>query len=331
MSVGDYRLIADIGGTNARFALLEVGSEQPVSTETLACADYVSLVDAVKAYLALVPFAKPTEAVIAIATAVVGDHVSMTNHVWQFSIRETREALALDRLKVLNDFTALALVVPHLTDDMCHQVGGGQAVSRSAKALIGAGTGLGVSGVLSLGNIWVPLQGEGGHVAYGGCNEREFKIIQAIRNQLGHVSAESLVSGSGLVLLYRTLLRLRTGREVDGIQPAEITQKALEKRCLVAADAVDLFCEILGHVARDLTLTLGARGGVYIGGGIVPKILEMFAVSKFRQRFEQHGRFAQYLSEIPTYVIVSELPALRGAALALRPEYETLGINSIRS
>lgn len=331
MSDSHYRLVADIGGTNARFALLEAGSEQPVATKTLACADYSSLVDAISAYLATVPFAKPSEAVIAIATAVVGDRVSMTNHAWQFSICETREVLALERLKVLNDFTALALVVPHLTEDMICQVGGGCAVPHHAKALIGAGTGLGVSGVLPLGELWVPVQGEGGHVAYDGRNEREFKIVQALRNQLGHVSAESLVSGAGLVLLYKTLLRLREGQYAGDIQPAEVTQKAMDRSCLVAVDAVDLFCEIFGRVAGDLALTLGARGGVYIGGGIIPKMLELFSASKFRTRFQQHGRFGQYLSEIPTYVITSDCPALRGAALACRPEYASLGINSVRS
>lgn len=330
MRVNTHCLVADIGGTNARFALLEGESEQPIAAETLACADYPTLVDAVRAYLASVPFAQPSEAVLAIATAVVGDQVSMTNHVWQFSISASREALGLERLTVLNDFTALALAVPHLPDTMCHPIGGGQAVAQCAKALIGPGTGLGVSGVIPLGDTWVPLQGEGGHVAYGGCNEREFTIIQTIRNQSGSVTAESLLSGDGLVLMYQTLVRLRTGQDTV-VKPWQVTQRALEGSCLIAVDTVALFCEILGRVARDLALTLGARGGVYIGGGIVPQMLELFSQSKFRARFQQHGRFEHYLRDIPTYVIVSDYPALLGAALVLqRAEYQGLGITCSR-
>lgn len=329
MNTRNYRLIADIGGTNARFALLEGDSHTPVEAVNFVCADYPTVVDAVRAYLELVPFAKPVDAAMAVATVVTNDQLKMTNHSWGFSVNETRQALGLSQLKVLNDFTALALEIPHLPAEKFYQVGGGVADEQHVKAVIGPGTGLGVSGVVPLNGSWFPLQGEGGHVSYGPLNERETKVIQIIRKEMSHVSAESLVSGSGLSLLYRAISQLEGGDPVK-LDPPKIAQMAIDGICPVANEALSMFCEILGSVAGNLALTLGARGGVYIGGGIVPKVLDYFSSSGFRRRFEQHGRFTQYLSEIPTSVVTTKYPALMGAAFSLEPEYKSIGVTSYR-
>ena len=329
MSDSNYSLIADIGGTNARFALLEGTNQTPIEAQNHVCANYPSIVDAIRSYLDSVPFAKPNNAAIAVATKVTDDQLKMTNNSWAFSIAMTRQALELEQLKVINDFTGLALAIPHLSPEHCYKVGGGLEVDQQVKAVIGPGTGLGVSGAVPLNGSWFPLQGEGGHVSYGPLNERESEIIGVIKKGMDHVSAESLVSGSGLSLLYQAISQLE-GSDATNLAPEEITEKAVDGSCPIAIEALTIFCEVLGSVAGNLALTLGSRGGVYIGGGIVPKVLDYFSTSGFRSRFEQKGRFTQYLSDIPTHVITAKYPALTGAAFSLNPEYKTIGITSYR-
>ena len=329
MNTNDYHLIADIGGTNARFALTEKLSQVPSHALNLVCADYANLTDAVNAYLETVPFAKPSNASFAIATGVTNDALKMTNNKWVFSIEETRIALNLNQLKVINDFTGLALAIPHLTSEHYVQIGEGKIAEKHTKAVIGPGTGLGVSGAIPVNGSWFPLEGEGGHVSYGPLNEREASVIAMMKDTMEHVSAEALVSGSGVKTLYQSLLRIE-GKEPKNIKPEQISQMAIEGSCPIATEALSMFCSILGSVAGNLALTIGTRGGVYIGGGIIPKNLEYFIASEFRERFEQHGRFTQYLSEIPTFVITAKYPALMGAAYSLNSEYEAIGITSYR-
>jgi glucokinase len=194
-------------------------------------------------------------------------------------------------------------------------------------AVLGPGTGLGVSGVIAAGNHWVPLESEGGHASYGPLNDREQAIIAIVRERLEHVSAESLVSGRGLSQIYAAITRIDRGEGIL-LTPGEITQRALANTCASAVEALGIFCCILGTIAGNLALTLGARGGVYIGGGIVVKILDFFTRSGFRERFEQHGRLSPYLSNIPTYVINTDYPALIGAVVALGEAYANVGIVS---
>ncbi|MBJ6612047.1 MAG: glucokinase [Candidatus Thiothrix moscowensis] len=328
MYSNNFNLVADIGGTNARFALVRQDGHVLLEPTTLVCRDYPSIVDAISAYLGVVSVAQPVDAAIAVAAPVVQDRLYMTNHSWGFAVGEVRRALGLRRLKVLNDFTALALALPCLTPEHLCQCGGGEAKAGQAKALLGAGTGLGVSGAIPCGGNWIPLQGEGGHVSYGPLNDAESQVIHCIRQGMGHVSAESLVSGAGLSLLYQTLYQLEHGEPVR-VEPLRVVQQAVEAACPVALAALEMFCCILGSLAGNLALTLGATGGVYIGGGIVPRILDYFSRSGFRQRFQDHGRFSVYLQDIPVYVITAPYPALTGAALALNPTYRGIGITSL--
>lgn len=321
-------LVADIGGTNARFALVERGGYMPQHERTLACANYRSLIDAALAYLDDVSHPMPESVSLAIATPVSSDRIAMTNHVWDMSVKETRKALGLRSLKVLNDYTALALALPYLGKDDYHQVGEGSAVEKQVMAVLGPGTGLGVSGAICAGDYWLPLQSEGGHIAYGPLNDRETAIIDVIRQYHNFVSAETLVSGPGLVLLYESIAKC-DGVKNELLSPEQITTKALKETNATAEEAVAMFCGILGAIAGNLALILGARGGVFVGGGIVPRLGGYFARSSFRARFEHNSRFGQYLAEIPTYVISSKYPALIGAAIAVRQQYSHLGVSSV--
>ncbi len=320
-------LIADIGGTHARFALVDNTEGVPFEAKALNCSDYATLVDAVESYLSDVSSPRPNRAGFSIATAVEKDQLMMTNHIWNFSIRQTRKSLRLKSLKVFNDYAALALALPYLTTADYSQICGDQAPNGQVMAVLGPGTGLGVSAVTQFGNHWAPLQGEGGHVSYGPLNERETAVIEIIRRKIDHVSAECLLSGSGLTTIYRSIAEL-DDRKAEPLMPEEITAMAINKTSAIAEEGLSIFCAVLGSVAGNLALTIGARGGVFIGGGIVPKLGEYFPQSLFRQRFDQHGRLTGYLQNIPTYVIQSKYPALRGAAIALAQDYQNLGITS---
>lgn len=310
------RMIADIGGTNARFALLD-GTDRRDEV-VLACADYPDLVSATEEYLKRVGAklnGRPLEAAIAIAGPVTGDIIRMTNHVWQFSAAHTRQQLQLRRLIVLNDFTALAMAVRHLKGSDLEQIGGGKAQPNAPIAVIGPGTGLGVSGLIPSGQHWIPLQGEGGHVTLSVMNERELAVLQQLQQRFSHVSAERVISGPGLVTLYDALCGVE-GVIPEVLTPPEITKRAQEGTCRICFETVGMFCALLGTMAGNLVLTLGALGGAYIGGGIAPGLGPMFTSSRFRDRFEDKGRFTDYVSRVPTYVIRAELPALLGLASA---------------
>ena len=311
------RLIADIGGTNARFALLEDRTWR--EEKVLQCADYPDIVSAIEHYLESVGAhrgpARPLEGALAIAGPITGDIVRMTNHAWQFSAARTREALGWRRLIMVNDFTALAMGIRHLPQNELEQIGGGQAVANAPLALLGPGTGLGVSGLIPTGDHWIALQGEGGHVTLPVMNEREMAVLQQLRQRFAHVSAERVICGPGLVNLYDAVCALE-GVVPKVLAPPEITRRAREGSCGLCLEALSMFCAMLGTLAGNLVLTLGAVGGCYIGGGIVPGLGSFFTTSHFRDRFEDKGRFADYLSRVPTYVIRSKLPAFVGLATA---------------
>ena len=314
------RLLAYIGGTNIRLAWQDQPDGPLHDTRVLPCAQFPTVDAALSAYLAEVNIATPREAAFGIANPVTGDAIRMTNHSWSFSQRAVREAFGFERLVVINDFTALALALPLLTPAQLRPVGGGVAVPGAAIALLGPGTGLGVSGLVfppgsSLG---VPLSGEGGHVTLAAQTQREFDVLAILQERYGHVSAERAVCGAGLVDLYHALRRLaqRGGKEVSSA--AQVTELALQANDPLALEALELFCGFLGSVAGNLALTLGARGGVFIGGGMVPRLGTWFDQSPFRARFESKGRFQSYLATIPCWVIdPSATPALFGASRAL--------------
>jgi len=315
------RLLGDIGGTNARLGWQAGEGAEIEQIHVLPCAEYASLSDAIEAYLKVTGLSRPACAALGMALPVSGDLVRMTNHHWRFSISAVREQLGLHRLLVLNDFTALALALPHLPPSSLLQIGPlCEPVSLAPVGLIGPGTGLGVSGLVPVpgSGRWLPLAGEGGHVSLSASTAEEFAVVEQLQRRYGHASAERAVSGTGLLDLYQLLSQIRGGQSMVLRSPAEVLEQALLVPAGLASDVLEMFCGFLGSVAGDLALTLGARGGIYIGGGIVPRFKERFAQSSFRARFEAKGRYASYLRAIPTWLIdAPQSPALLGASLAL--------------
>lgn len=318
------RLIADIGGSYARFAL-ETAPGRFEHIEALRCDAHAVLQSAIGAYLDMLPPGpRILQAGLAVATPVDGDQVRMTNSPWQFSIEALRKRLGLDALVVVNDFTALAMAVPRLQAEDLMQIGGGQADATGVIGLLGSGSGLGASGLIPAAEGWIALGAEGGHASFAPCDEREIALLRHAWRQFGHVSFERLLSGPGLVLIRQALADLR-GQQIEAMDPAEITAHALAASDVLCIEVVDTFCTLLGTAAANLALTLGARGGIYLGGGIVPRLGALFARSDFRRRFEDKGRFSAYLAAIPTFVITSEHATLLGASAILDARLRELG------
>ena len=349
------RLLADIGGTNARFAL-ELGPGQIVQIARLACADHARFEDALRAYLAARPGVKVRHAIVAIANPIDGDRVVMTNHDWQFSIGATRAALGFETLLVVNDFAALAMSVPALAPGELERIGGGSAQAGAVIGLVGAGTGLGVAGLIPADGHWMTLQSEGGHVTFSPADERELAVLTYCWERYPHVSAERLVSGPGIALIHQALahgagdaggglsatacvhvegsgglvdeanaLAAGARASVDEARistDAPLSTETIVERALAGSDplcvaTLDCFCGMLGTVAANVAVTLCARGGIYIGGGVVPRLGSYFACSPFRARFESKGRFSSFTAKIPTFLITAPYPALLGGAALL--------------
>jgi glucokinase len=313
LAVSRLRLIGDIGGTNARFAIAENGTYRDL--KHVEVDRYPSLHDALSDYLDTLSRGERTRlaGALAIAGPVLGDKISMTNKAWSFSIDELRRSLNLTSLTVVNDFAANARAIPHLPQPSLLSVGPAIPEAKGKISVIGPGTGLGVSALIPDGADWALVAGEGGHATLAASNDEEEAIIGMLRKRWNHVSAERVLSGAGLVNLYEALCALN-GVEPLMLTPADVTKHAMSGSDDLCVKAFARFCEFLGGVAGDLALTVGALGGVYIAGGILLRFKEAFAASAFRQRFESKGRFAVMLEKIPTYLILEESPALVGLA-----------------
>ncbi|MFI7641224.1 glucokinase [Nonomuraea sp. NPDC049400] len=313
-------LVADIGGTNARFGLVTSLGARPSNVAVLAGADYGTLPEAVAAYLAEhAGGARPGAACLAVAGPIDGDHYRLTNSTWAGSVRD----LGVPYAVLLNDFEALAVSLPHLEGDDLVSLGGPQP-GHGVKAVLGPGTGLGVGGLVPTDHGWTPIPGEGGHVTVPVVDRRELEIVQALQSQgLPHVVAEHVLSGPGLVRLHRALA------QVNGVAAAELTASDIVARLddSLCAETVEVFCGMLGSFAGNVALTLGARGGVYLGGGVLPRIVERVRTSSFRTRFAANPDMADYLAAIGTALIVAPQPALTGAAawLSQRARTELVG------
>ncbi len=322
-------LVADIGGTHARFGLIEGPALVITHAQRLRTEAYPRPIDAARAYLAGLPptLKRPVHACLAVAAPLGGDEVRFINHPWQFSRQALQRELGLERLILLNDFEALALALPRLPAEGLrpHAPQPGQAQAAAAPcgtlAVVGPGTGLGVAGLIQTAAGWQAIAGEGGHVTLAACDDFEMAVLAAARRELAHVSAERLLSGVGLPLLHRSVAAV-SGRSIDVAMRTEaIVQRgtALERDGNDAdcARTLAVFCAMLGTVAGNVALTLGARGGLYIGGGIVPRMADVFFASSFRERFEAKGRYRDYMRAIPTALIIDPQVALTGAAVAL--------------
>ncbi len=303
--------MADIGATNSRCAL--VGDKgQELAPEVFENADFTGLPELLRVYLEHRRASdRPTRAVLAVAAPITGDEVQMINIGWRFSQRELKETLGLKRLTVVNDFAAIAWALPLLTPADVVKIGGGESTPRSTLAALGPGSGLGVSALVPAADGWTAMTGEGGHVAMAGTTPEEDEVIARLRERYdGHCSAERVLSGPGLVNLYVTLAEI-AGRGRPTATPEDVTNLAKQGEPL-ARKTLAMFFAMLGTVAANLAVTTGARGGVYIAGGIVPRLVEPLRKSGFRARFENKGRYRTYLAAIPTHVITAPTPAFRG-------------------
>ena len=311
-----FALVADIGGTNARFALADLGTLALSEIHQVRCAEHPNLEVALCDYIGRLK-APPVEASIAVAAPVTGADVKLTNSTWSFTAPGLCRKAGLARVHVLNDFEALALSLPYLTDGELHRVGGEAPLDHATKLVLGPGTGLGVAGLTWSGERWVALPGEGGHMTLGAGNERQLALLERVRKGRDHLSAERVLSGPGLAEVYQAVAASH-GLTPAALEPNDVLVRGSSGEDETAAEALDLFVAWLGGFAGDAALLLGARGGVYLGGGIAPKIVAKLSAGEFRRAFEDKGRMGAYLAPIPVYVITADFAALKGAAAALR-------------
>jgi glucokinase len=295
-------LLADIGGTNARFALLHDGEIGPV--EHLKVTDYATVTDAIAAFLTRHGARDKTSAAIFdFAGPITNNRAALTNSSWKIDAAEIQKIFGFTAVHLLNDFEALAWALPVLAASDLVSLGHQRPVIGAPMLAVGPGTGFGVSCLVSQDAASVAIVTEAGHATLPAASEREARVIDHLRQRFGHVSIERALSGSGLECLYQALAA------IDGVQApnrdaASITHAALDGSCVVSRAALDMFCSLLGAVCGNLALTFGARGGVYVAGGIVPRFVGHLADTEFRTRFESKGRFESYLRDIPIHVIV---------------------------
>jgi glucokinase len=305
-------LLADIGATNARFALAAGGVAGPVAGFEVA--KHARFADAATTFLRQHDgHGTVTDALIAAAGPVEEGRVVLTNCAWTIDAEDLRSALGLARVRVLNDFEATARSLPCLAATDLHSIGRGRAMVGAPMAVLGPGSGLGVAGLAVATGEPVVIASEGGHATMAPTTAREEALIAHLRAQFGHVSAERLISGPGLENIYRASAAL-DGVQVPPRNAAEITQAALSNACPIARAALDAFCAFLGTFAGNVALIFGARGGVFIAGGIAPRIVDFMTRSQFRERFEAKGRFRSYLEAIPTSIIVHPAATFVGLA-----------------
>jgi glucokinase len=302
-------LLADIGGTNARFALLADGTVDAIAH--MAVSNFGSFREALTTYLGKLPGAATINAaILAIPGGIDNGHSALTNNPW-FEAAELRALFGFSTVRLINDFEAVGWSLPRLSPDKLLQIGGRQSVKGAPLAALGPGTGLGMTANIPHATGHLVLSSEGGHSTLAGCSLREDAVIAYLRQRFGHVSAERVLSGHGLENLHEALAAL------DNVilprrSAAEITRAGIEGTCSTSRAAIDMFCAMLGTVAGNLALTLGARGGIFVAGGILRHMPEYFVSSPFRARFEEKGRFHNYLEPIPAYLILDEDVAFVG-------------------
>ncbi len=303
-------LLADIGGTNARFAVLADGTVGMVAH--MVVRDYGSFREALNAYLGDVPEAGTIRAaILAVAGTVQNGRCALTNNPWVIDAAELRATYGFSILRLINDFEAVAWSLPRLTPEKLLQIGGRRPVIGAPLAALGPGTGLGMAVSIPHATGHLVLSSEGGHSTMAGSSLREDAVIAYLRQRLGHVSAERVLSGKGLENLYEAVAALDNVM-LPSSSAAEIARAGVEGTCSTSRAAVDMFCAMLGTVAGNLALTLGARGGIFIAGGILRHMPEYFVRSPFRARFEEKGRISKYLEPIPAYLILDEDAAFVG-------------------
>ncbi|PCI89080.1 MAG: glucokinase [Hyphomicrobiales bacterium] len=323
-----YAILGDIGGTNTRLALAEGAKSELLHIQYFENKDFENLDQIISKYLDILDLSKAgsvTNAAIAVAGPIKGDQIELTNVDFGFSQTEYKQKFGFKRLNIINDFTALAYCLPHMTEDDLIQVGGGKVAENANKLVIGPGTGMGMAALIpcdipttdgSVYTHWHPIPSEAGHSTYSPNTEREFQLVRVLRKQYYRVSVERLISGVGIKTIYDTLAKI-DGTAINDLTPSQISKLALDNEDELAVESLNLFCNILGRTAGDHCLHFSAFGGVYIAGGIIPKILPFFLKSDFRKIFEKKGRMADLTRNVATNIITHKYPALIGALASL--------------
>lgn len=314
-------LIGDIGGTNARFALADAGGTGFGQEQTLKCADFAAADDAIRHYLNEVDAEQPSAICLAAAGPIVNDRVRFTNNSWTISVTDLRAEFEDVAVSLLNDFEAIAYAVPMLGEADSMPIGlpepGLLDSEHYTVGVIGPGTGLGAVGLRRYGEHYIPIAGEASHGGFAPESQVQVDILGVLRERFERVSSERLVSGQGLENIYSALAQLH-GEKRTALTAAEIFAAALDDSEPRAVEAVELFFEILGQVAGDLALTLGAEDGIFIAGGIAQRYPDKLANSRFRSGFERKGRHRSLMERIPTQLITHRQPGLLGAANRVR-------------
>jgi glucokinase len=316
-------LIADIGGTNIRLALADKSCKANYKEiETYQCAKFESLADVLALYINNKQLSGFTiNACLAIACPVDDDLISMTNLPWQFSQADLKSQLKLNNLTLINDYTAIAMAIPLLSDEQKVKVGGGEVVANKPIAVCGPGTGLGVANLVPVTisgvNKWHCFGGEGGHVDFAPIGEQEITVLRYLNTIKKRVSYEQLLSGYGLEQIFQALANEKGDKHKPNLSAEEISKMGIENTCPLCHQALLIFCQTLGSFAGNLALIMNSQGGVYIAGGIVPRFVDFLKASQFRERFETKGRLSHITLQTPTYVISEQQPGLLGAAAYL--------------
>jgi len=310
-------LIGDIGGTNARFAILVDAYAEPKEFPIVQTAAFATIDEAIQSAILDRTSLQPRSAVLAVAGPVDGDEIPLTNCPWVVRPRAMFQSLGLSDIVVLNDFEAQALAVVALGEEHMEKIGGGVAETTGGRVVLGPGTGLGVAGLIHANHRWIPVPGEGGHMDIGPRTPRDHQIFPHIEPIEGRISGEQMLCGRGLVNTYRAVARA-DGKAPVFTTPAEITASALDKSDPVATEALELFVTCLGRTAGDLALVFMAKGGVYLTGGIAQKIVPALKTGNFRAAFEDKAPHRELLKAMPVYVITHPLAALAGLAAYAR-------------
>ena len=310
-------LIGDIGGTNARFALLVDSYAEPREFPIVQTADYPNIDEAIQAAILDRTSIMPKSAVLAVAGPIDGDEIDLTNCDWVVRPLEMAKSLGLEDIVLLNDFEAQALAVVALGEEHMVKIGEGEAESAASRVVLGPGTGLGVAGLIHARRSWIPVPGEGGHMDMGPRSDRDFEVFPHLERIEGRISGEQLLCGRGLVNIYRAIATTDS-KPAHFTTPAEITTAALARSDDVAEEALAMFVTCLGRLAGDLALVFMSRGGVYLTGGIAQKIVTALQHPRFRKAFEDKAPHSALLHAMPVYVITHPLAALAGLAAYAR-------------
>lgn len=310
-------LIGDIGGTNARFAILVDAYADPKEFPVITAADYATIDDAIQQAVLDKTSLQPRTAVLAVAGPLKDDAIDLTNSNWIVQPKKMIEKLGFQDVILINDFEAQAMATTSLDAEFLEKIGDGEVRMAASRVVLGPGTGLGVSGLVHARHTWYPVPGEGGHMDIGPRSERDFEVFPHYERIEGRVSGEQLLCGRGLVNIYKAVCKAN-GVEVRAAGPAEITSAGLDGMDKEAVETLELFCTYLGRVAGDLALVFMARGGVYLSGGIAQIILPVLRKPGFRAAFEDKAPHSEIMRKIPTFVVTHPLAALSGLAAFAR-------------